>query len=266
MCCQELVPTPFVVIAHGRSGSTMLSLALDAHPNVAMFLELFHRDPMNRQRFFRADGRRWSATRQQTIVRRNARVYQESEDPATFLAESVFYRGHPKHIRAIGFKLLHNFSVIGAAEEGLWRYIESNRALRVILLRRQDLASAFVSHEIARRSGKWTYFRCPKSPTKLPPPFEADLEHFMLFARKLMINQQLIQKRLKGRKVLDLTYERHLGATFDNTCKRVQKFLDIPVYRLPILTKKTPSRPLENQILNLKALQESEAKLRSWIS
>jgi LPS sulfotransferase NodH len=261
MCPKDFPPTHFVVIAHGRSGSTMLSLALAGHPNVAMFLELFHRDPTDRKRFFRADECRWNALLQRTIVRRNARVFSESEDPEAFLRSSVFYSRHSKRIRAIGFKLLHNFSVLGAASERLWGYVKSNKTLRVIHLRRRDLVAAFVSHEVARVTGTWTYFKSTKSLTGLLPPFVADVEQFAAFAREIIKGERLMRKMLKGRNVLELTYEQDLGPTFEATSCRLQKFLSVPFSPLPICTVKTPSRELARQIRNLDELRQCEARL-----
>ena len=253
-------PIHFVVIAHGRSGSTMLSLALASHPNVAMYLEIFHQDPSGRGRYFRADERR-SAVLGRIGVRRNARVYEGGEDPLAFLADAVFYPRRSKRIRAVGFKLLHNFCIAGHARDLLWEGLAATGNLRIICLRRKDLVAAFVSHEVARRTGKWTYFEGSRAAPAPAKPFVADLAAFTLFASEIEANEQMLRSRFKGKNVFELTYEDDLEDSFTSTSRRLQEFLDLPVHPLVTRTRRTPARELPVQVSNLAALRERASLL-----
>jgi len=44
----------FILLGHGRSGSTLLVRSLTEHPNVRMFGELFHYEQKERERAFHA--------------------------------------------------------------------------------------------------------------------------------------------------------------------------------------------------------------------
>lgn len=132
--------TRFIIRAGARTGSTMLVRALNSHPRVRCFGELFNAEvdfvP------FEVEGYDNFSARDRS--RRDAK-------PGSFLRERVFCE-QPAPIRAVGFKLLYaqNWRFPGLIER-----LAEDEALRVLHLRRRNLLRALVSWKIAEASDVW---------------------------------------------------------------------------------------------------------------
>src|SRR5258705_11995041 len=131
--------THFIVVGHGRSGTTMLSLALAAHPYVRMYLELFHRKPEDRRKYFCADRRRWHDAMHRLTLEHNVTCYKSDTSPIEFLRRCVFYSRFYQRRHAVGFKLLYNYSITGARYRQLLDYLRRKRNLRIIYVERNDM-------------------------------------------------------------------------------------------------------------------------------
>ncbi|MGB2694181.1 MAG: hypothetical protein WBD55_03220, partial [Dehalococcoidia bacterium] len=98
--------TRFVIRAAARTGSTMLVRALNSHPNVRCFGELFN-DEVDFVPF-EVDGYDNFSARDRQL---------RDGDPVSFLSERIFC-AQPPEISAVGFKLLYaqNWSFPGLIE------------------------------------------------------------------------------------------------------------------------------------------------------
>lgn len=162
--------TRFIVVTNIRSGSTLLTRYLSSHPSVRMFFELFHLHIENTP--FNAPG---YARRS----RSGAVAAHRIADPVGFMTDHVFTR-MPLQVRAVGFKLLHtqarkekmwwdgaefadwwthlnpaDCTRWRSARSDLWAHLAKDRAVKVILLARENHLEALISAELAKTTGRW---------------------------------------------------------------------------------------------------------------
>jgi LPS sulfotransferase NodH len=130
----------FIILSTARTGSTMLVQALNSHPRVRCFREVFNA----RMDYVDFSMEGYDNFNQSDIALRQ-------EDPSRFLRERVF-REWPPGIRAVGFKLLYENH---ADVPTLVHDLTSDSRLRVIHLRRRNELRTLVSEKKARMSGVW---------------------------------------------------------------------------------------------------------------
>ena len=130
----------FIVLGDARTGSYMLAQALDSHPNITCFSELFYSqlDYVD----FNVAG--YDNNNPEDRVLRD-------QDFERFLRERIFCQ-RPADTRAVGFKLLyaHVWGFSGLLE----RLVEDTN-IRVLHLRRRNLLRLLVSTKLAEASGVW---------------------------------------------------------------------------------------------------------------
>ena len=129
--------TAFVLLAHGRSGSTVLTEALRGHGRIRMYGEICHEDPDERDRATAADRR-----------------YEDGENGWRYLDEVVYRNRWWADIEAVGFKLFGDHARTGPAASVCDRLI-GDRDIRVVLLERRNLLRALQSYEVAVRTNEW---------------------------------------------------------------------------------------------------------------
>lgn len=128
------MPGRFIVLSHGRTGSTYLVDSLNRHPKITMFSELFHPSPDNRQL---AGGRVW----------------KDGEDSVRFLEETVFPAGEADGL--VGFKLFYFHARSDALSRRVWDMIAADPALPLVLLHRRNVFAGHVSEQRAHQSKVW---------------------------------------------------------------------------------------------------------------
>jgi len=128
--------TRFIILAHGRTGSSLLTTLLDSHPQIIAFSELFHKDDAARNRMSEAVGK----------------GIGENENPAWYLNTHVF-RTYPDEIRAAGFKMLYGHAG-DPPWQLVWEYLQSSR-VSVVHLKRRNLLDRYLSSRLASRSQLW---------------------------------------------------------------------------------------------------------------
>lgn len=148
--------TRFVVLAFGRSGSTLLVNYLCSHPNVVCYHEPFHQRGWH--------GRLAGANVKEAVDL----IYRTGLSPTLGMrARSLVrrlrgrkpiwteqtQRAHYGQRAAVGFKV----TVAQALQvyPGLWEWLCSDDQTRVVLLRRRNTVSRFVSYLVAQERGVW---------------------------------------------------------------------------------------------------------------
>lgn len=126
--------TPFVILSSGRSGSTLLCHALNEHPDVTMYHEVFHWD---------ANGR----------ARIGDRVWDASEDPIEFCEKVIWGPDAPRG--AVGFKIFYHQCRDNQQQAAIWRYLRDATHIPKIILERENLFDLCVSHFRAEKTGLW---------------------------------------------------------------------------------------------------------------
>ena len=122
----------FIILSHGRTGSTALCRALSMHPNVIAHEEVFHGEP-----------------RRRAVV--NGRVFDTGGNAGTFCREHVFATTGPMGKRTVGFKIFFFHSRGNEQEYSLWPYLTGSRDISVILLLRKNIFDVYVSEMRSRR-------------------------------------------------------------------------------------------------------------------
>jgi LPS sulfotransferase NodH len=222
--------TRFVLLCHQRSGSTLLTRALQAHPAVRMHGEILttSEDEATRRRVHSVDGR----------------FLADGADGADFLAHVYAPRGEA----AAGFKLMHYHAPSGPAATA-WDLLRRDRDLRVVHLRRDDLLACLVSDEIAQQTRVWHVEPGRPLPDE-PPPFPLSPDRCRaLFER---VDGWLARARdwFADRPLVELEYARDLEGDLDATAARIFMFIGvtpIPVERrLRKIARRTPREQIAN--------------------
>jgi len=226
----------FVILASSRTGSTLVTRALNKHDKVVTYGEIM-----------RQYDRPPAAIKQGN----SKRMYQT--DPARFLEKRI-YRKYPKEINAVGFKIFY-YHASRDTEWGqaIWSCLAKQERLRVIHLRRRNLLAAQLSAQKAAMTREWTNYS-GASMGAVTLDYEETRERF----EALDALASECEEILAGHQFLDLFYE-DVAEDFSAEMNRVQTFLDLPPRELAPTTKKRPSQPLAQQIANYHDLKDQFA-------
>jgi len=134
----------FVIVSNARTGSTMLVDALNSHPRVRCFREIFNR--LRPEIDYAVPG--YDGTNRDHINQRYL-------DPAAFLRAQV-YGPEAATMDAIGFKV-HYGHFEGFPK--LLGVLQEDTGIRVIHLVRRNALRALVSLRLAETTGEWARFR-----------------------------------------------------------------------------------------------------------
>jgi LPS sulfotransferase NodH len=131
--------TRFIVLSDARTGSNLLVEALNAHPEIVCFRELFNLEAEIDYNVAGYDG----SAPDDIALRRS--------DAARFITQRVFTE-QPDAVRAVGFKFhyLHAFGYGGIAEA-----MAADSGLRIVHLVRRNKLRTLVSKKIAEETGAW---------------------------------------------------------------------------------------------------------------
>jgi hypothetical protein len=140
----------FIILSHGRTGSTALVRTLSLHARIQAYEELFHDSPDSR-------------------LTANGRMYQEGEDGGEFCRNTVFRDPNESGKPTVGFKIFFFHARGSKAEYQAWRYLIGDTSIRVVFLLRRNLFDSYVSEHRSRRSGTWFL-----NPGETPPAAHAE--------------------------------------------------------------------------------------------
>jgi LPS sulfotransferase NodH len=240
----------FILLGHGRSGSTLLVKSLDEHPNIRMFGELFNIEEKERCRAFHALNRTYPPDQLEKGY------YVEGEDAAEFLRSSVFYPRPWKEIQAVGFKMFYVHARRYPKERNAWDYLIAKRDLHVIHLVRRNLLESFVSLQIARRTKEWKRWKSDTSPVSEYEPFHVDPAILQGYFNEKFTYRQWARRTFRDRPFIEIEYERDVCGDFESVMHRLHDFLRVP--RGParqLLAKQAMHHPCD-MIVNYAELKE----------
>ena len=142
----------FIILSAARTGSNLLATALNAHPNIICFRELFN---------WRTEtiGYFVAGYDNDSVVDREFR----DRDEVVFLKARIFC-DHPSEIETVGFKAPYG-TFIGFPKLQGW--LVQEQEVRVLHLRRHNLLRRLVSGRIAEATGKWFTGRSQTTAGKL---------------------------------------------------------------------------------------------------
>jgi LPS sulfotransferase NodH len=231
----ESTDVRFVLVAHARTGSNLLASALEQHPQVVMFGELFHdngtEDPTN---YYHS-----SADRGDDGAEFLDRLYQDDE-----------HRG-----RAVGFKMQYGQASVHAGAQAAWRFLAEHTGIRIIQLERANLLAAYVSLKTAIQTGEW--IRSAGSPVKNEAlTFRLDPTECLGYFQMIERYTQRARTVFRDHPMLHLVYEHDLCESFEASLRRVQEFLGVSDFPVPPRTHKQSDYELSERIENFAALAD----------
>lgn len=121
--------TKFIVLCRSRVGSNLLLSYLNSHPNIVAHNELFG-----------------------TAIGEEAK--QKIAENSIAYVKDVAFGVYDKKIRAAGFKIFYYHAREDNTKQ-VWEYLQSNKDLRIIHLKRENLLRSYLSKKIATKTKKW---------------------------------------------------------------------------------------------------------------
>ncbi|HEX8560190.1 MAG TPA: sulfotransferase [Pyrinomonadaceae bacterium] len=234
----------FIILGHGRSGSTLLARSLAGHPNVRMFGELLHDEEPERERAFRAFNE-GVGTR-----RREPRFYREGDDGAAYLRDTVFRRRRWRDVLAVGFKMFYLHARTSPRAGTAWDYLIADTDLRVVHLARANLLECWLSLQIAHVTNEWEWRKGAPGPRTHAPPLELDPAKFEAYCNQTLAHRRWAEERFRGHPTLGIEYEADVVGRFEQTVHRIHDFLEAPRGPAERLLEKQARRKPREQIVN----------------
>ena len=250
----------YVVLSHGRTGSTILTRMLRDHSCVADYQELFNVD-------FQAEFRRssdrarslqyWLETVDARKLDQRPQLTDLQAAPETqILDQFVWHGGYGERVRAVGFKVLHyQMKSDGPFPQLQTRLEERLPQLQAVLLTRRNLLRQHLSHVMAHRVKQWHIAAASQRRHRPRTRFEPDqLVHAFEYVRRT--EDELFAMAAMANEMLHFTYE-ELVQDLTLHWRRLQDFLDVPLEPMPELRLvKIENRTLREAIVNYDELKE----------
>jgi len=245
--------TRFVIVGDARTGSNLLWSALNSHPRVICFREVFH----FAHEFidYAVPGFDDRATADVTLRR---------EDAVRFLYERIFREFQPA-IHAVGFKFLYGHRW---GFEPVVRALGEDRDIRVIHLRRRNIVRMFVSVRIAESTGRWLEpvpvggWRRALAVMRRPllgagrgvepaprPRLHVSAREIIAFEEQHRREAMKMDALIRGHQVMTLLYE-DMAHDRDMAFDSVQRFLGVRPRRLKVGLRRQNPEPLRELIAN----------------
>lgn len=247
----DLIPStrqkvqPFVVIARHRTGSNMLRYALETHPQVVQYGELFNGAL---QEIAGAYGK--------YAYRPHSLVEWRRADARAFLNE-VIYRDTMPPIAAVGFKLFYRHG----RDDGNgnpWPVLRERRDVRIIhLLRRNPIASylsteRMLRHEphIEMRMSRRPELRSNGAAGNGGERIVVDVQKFRAYLAAYDSDIRVLSEEFPDRAILELTYE-DMSSNAHGVIDSVLDFLGVARWPLQLQTERQSEGDVMKEIANL---------------
>jgi len=240
----------FILLGHGRSGSTLIVRSLGEHPNVRVFGELFHYSEQERERAFHALNESFGAERAER------RFYREGGDGAEFLREGVFYERPWEDISAVGFKMFYPHARGDAGARRAWDYLIENKEIHVIHLSRANLLESWLSLRVASITKEWVWYAGSAGKRTQLPPLTLDPAECEAYCNQILAQRQWAAEVFRNHPTLEIEYDADIVQNYQATMDRIHDLLGVE--RRParqILEKQARRKPRE-QILNYHDFEE----------
>src|SRR5947207_3404845 len=234
----------FMITCPARSGSSMLVHLLRSHPEICAHDEVFSPDKVRG-----LSGKYLQRSREDPgfIEWLSAEKYR---DPIRFLYKFVL---DPDGKKAVGFKLKHDELVLPGYET-VRNEIASNRNLRIVHLRRNNLLRRYLSHYIAANVTRVTLAVGEQSIPELPPirldPVDCERDF-----ETTIIRQAEFTVLFAGHRSFSISYEQLISGERSQLDKLL-RFLGVSTRELTTTTRRLGRDNLRSVIANYDELRE----------
>ena len=214
----------FIILGTGRTGSNMLMSALQAHPQVVIYGEIF-----NNARHDRIG----SINRYPSYIKHQKALKIRKEQPIDFLDNHIF-RIYPKSTEAVGFKFFywhcheHHWKCV-------WDHLKSMQDLKIIHIKRKNRLDTFLSLKLAQNNKQWSQKQIndEKNQIAVTLDFDECLRSFNDWEEK----EVFYDHYFAGHPMLEVFYE-HLCEEYDQKIYDIVDFLGLtPLYLKPATLK-----------------------------
>lgn len=231
--------TKYLIIGPSRSGSTLLSTALDQHPEIVCYGEVLHDKGHNRMdehhSKFKDDG-----------------FCKDADTVQPYMEQRIFQPLEDKSICGCKVTYPHIFTPGSRLTTRVREYITGLRDVKIIHTFRYNLLESYVSNHRANKSNVWWSYK--------PLDDKNDQLHVSLDDLRKYCTQQFECKQqienviCKNNELIEITYE-DLCTDFTGTIKKALNFLgaDDKVPLKPQLHK-IETRPIWERITNYKEI------------
>ncbi len=233
--------TRFILLSMGRTGTTLLWTALEQHPDVLMYGEVFHTDVKVRYDHFPNGPGIFSA-------------YKDGHDAREYLEREVFGEHLDRPAVAQGCKIFYEHARNDVQAKRAWEYLIADEDVRVIHLTRDNLLDCFVSLTVARKTGEWVLFR-EGAPTTIKP-FAVSPDSCEVYFDNMECLRTWANRAFAKHPLLHLEYERDLTANFERTMSRTCEFLGVRQFDFQMYTRRQRLVPTIEQLTNYDELRE----------
>jgi LPS sulfotransferase NodH len=226
----------FLVVCQARTGSTMLSTALQRHPEICAHGEVLNLRSDDRLEFYGLD-----YNTPGSIIDYLRQMLRRSPDE--YIDQYVFFNGR---FKSVGFKFkyeeLSNPLFLRARE-----YVLRRRDLKIIHMTRQNIWKRFLSEYIALNVTH--VFNSVDKPIEVPPTtFHLDINVISDALEKTLQWQTQFRRLFYSHDSIDVTYESFTDNP-NSEFKRVTDFLNVSPHNFFPSTKKIHNNQSVEQLI-----------------
>jgi LPS sulfotransferase NodH len=240
----------FILLGHGRSGSTLLVKTLLQHSRILMEEELFHPEEAER---FKVDPHPTESSLEQTEF--EIEPYRDFEDGAEFLTERVFCERENSRFLAVGFKMFYTHARENKNAKTAWDYLTSDESIHVVHLVRTNILATFLSLKMAFQTGEWRRWKGTASAAATPLSLRLEPAECEQFFNQIVAHRLWAQRAFQSHPFLEIYYENDVCSDFENTMFRIYDFLNVPREPARELLEKQASRRPADLISNYDELR-----------
>lgn len=228
---------PFIILGTARTGSTMLWSYLNSHPDILCLRGVYgSTNKINFGKFYGELPEEYHSS--ELIKLRNER-------PIEFL-ENYVWKEYSKPFKAVGLKYFYDHDRHLSNKEEVISYFKTNRAIKFLHLKRQNLLATMFSYKRALAQQQWT---------KANTDFRTSItvQECNDYFQQILDNQKLFDELFSDR-TLQVSYDNLLKAT-ERTLQEVLDFIGVKPISLKTETNKNKETKLSDCITNYTELK-----------
>jgi hypothetical protein len=225
-CGEKTDYVRFVVLGHGRSGSSHLLGLLHSHPNIVVRSELFHSEIVQGY---------------ETHVLHERLLQERQANPFIFLNHLLFH-GYPASVEAVGYKMFYQHF---EERPGMCEAIRNMPRMKILHLKRRNLLRVLYSARRARLENKWGKFdqaTVPALPLEIPVK---ECLNFFPFVERLRAQHDAVYGSMQH-----VVWYEDLVACREETLQKTLSYLGLPQVPLSSRYVRQNTAPLSECIAN----------------